>query len=160
MLQKEFIVALTNNKQLDLVVTVKDTTELLIKAKFLALTFDASNSNVVMKLEVSTTTKNVVLNNGNDTSPMPPVITSKLLRADENTQIAVIDENDNIVLDTNGEPLTIPENIYWKYLAWENPLSIPFKPLIEAAINIKFNTGASYPTLKINRADYPGLAIV
>lgn len=160
MLQEEFITALVDNKQLDLIVTVKDTTELLIEAKFLALTFDSSNSNVVMKLEVSTTTKNVDLNNGNIVSPMSPVITSKLLRADENTQIAIIDESDNVVLDTNGDPLTIPENVYWKYLAWTNPLSIPFRPLIEAAINIKFNTGASYPILKINRADYPGLIVV
>lgn len=157
MTQDEFITALTGTKQLDLVVEVQDTAELNIKVKFLALTFNASDSNVVMRVEVTTLNKGVILNDGNVTIPMPPVITTKLLRADENTQIAVIDENDDPILDASNNPLTIPENIYWKHLAWTNPLSIPFRPLIEAAINIKFNTGPAYPTLKIIKADYPGI---
>lgn len=154
MTQKEFIQALTVNDKLDLVVDIKDTVDVNITAKFIALTFDSSNSNVTMKVEVTTTNKGIILNNGNITEMMPSITTTRLLRADENTQIAVIDENDVAILDTAGDPLTIPENIYWKYLAWDNALFAPFKVLIEAAIKIKFNLIPNNTTLKVTKADY------
>ena len=139
MTQEQLITDLVGTSTLDLTVTVKDTIESKITAKFIALTFQ-NNSEVTMKLEVTTENKDVVLNQHGEIVNMPPITITKMIRADNNTQIPVVDQDNNPVLDSEtNNPITIGEHLYWKYLAWENPLSFPFKVLLENVIKVKFN---------------------
>ena len=124
--QLELITELVGTSTLDLVVTIKDTTESKVTAKFIALTFETS-SQVALKLEVTTINKDVTINEQGQSTEMSPITFSKIIRADERTQVPVIDENDNPLLDGEGVQLTVPENVFWKYLAWEQALYAPFK---------------------------------
>ena len=156
MTQQEFIQQLTGTSNLDLTVTIKDTNETLMTADFEGLTFD-QNSYVSMKLKITVQNKDVTVNQHGQIIPSDPIVYTKIIRANEHTQIPVIDSNGNLIRDSNNTPLTIPENVYWKYLAWDNVLPHPFKVLLENTIKIKFNLLPDTTVLQINRADFPSL---
>lgn len=138
MTQEQLIYDLVGSPALDLVVTIKDTAETKLTARFLALTFESS-SQVAMKLEITTVNKDITVSEQGESIDMDPIVFAKVIRADEKTQIPVTTKDGAPVLDENGIQLTIPENVYWKYLTWERPLDIPLKVLLESVIKIKFN---------------------
>lgn len=152
MTQEQFISELTGSSNLDLSVIIKDTTESKITASFLGLTIE-KNSYVTMKLQITIEAKDVYTNIQGQIIPIEPVVYNQMLRADEHTQIPVIDENDNPIILENG-PLTIPENIYWKYLAWLNILEYPLLDLLENTIKVKFNLLPNNTVLKIDTANF------
>ena len=152
MTQEQLMTELVGTKTLDLVVTIKDTSESKVTAKFITLTFENS-SQVAMKLEITTINKDITINQSGETLDMEPVVFSKIIRADERTQVPVVDENGDPILDDEEEPLTIPENLYWKYLCWEKPLGIPFKAILDNVIKVKFNLISNNVALQVNRAD-------
>jgi len=149
MTQQELITNLVGNSNLDLEVVIKDTAECKVIAKFIALSFER-NSYVTMKLEVTTINKDVSLNTQGTVTDMDPIVITKMIRADENSQIPVVDENGDPFLDDEGVQLTIPENIFWKYLAWEQPLYAGFKTLLENVIKVKFNMVPNNLVLQVN----------
>lgn len=154
--QQQFITKLVGTSTLDLTVVIKDTAESKVTAKFIALTFE-TNSQVALKLEVTTINKDVTINEQGQSTEMDPITFFKIIRADERTQVPVIDENDNPLLDGEGVQLTVPENVFWKHLAWEQALYAPFKVLLENVIKVKFNLIPNNIVLKVDRAliNYP-----
>lgn len=156
MTQQELIIALVGTKELDLEVVIKDTEESKVSVEFIALSFEKS-SQVAMKLEITTINKDVELTQSGETLAMPPITTTKIIRADERTQIPVVDENNDPLLDNEDNPLTIGEDSYWKYLAWINALQLPVQDLLRNVIMVKFNMIPNELVLQINSADYPDL---
>jgi hypothetical protein len=148
----QFITELTGSSNLNLSVVVKDTIETKITAKFLGLAFE-HNSYVTMKLLITVEPKDVTVNLQGEVVPIDPIVYTKTIRADEKTRIPVIDQNgDPIILE--GEPLTIPENVYWKVLAWDNTLPYSFNSLLENTIKVKFNLLPNTNVLQINTTDF------
>lgn len=139
MTKDQLIDNLMSSRTLDLSVVIQDTPDIKIEARFLGLTFDV-NSTVAMKLEITTIAKNVTINNQGTVVPKEPIVQTQIIRADESTQIPVVDTNGDPIIDTDtGLPITIGEGLYWKYLAWENQLPASFKTLLEQVIRIKYN---------------------
>lgn len=152
MTQQQFISELTGSSNLELSVVVKDTAESKITATFLGLTIE-QNSYVTMKLQITVESKDVYINTQGQLIPIEPIIYNQMVRADERTQIPVIDQNDNPIILVDG-PLTIPENVYWKHLAWLNVLGYPLVNLLENTIKIKFNLLPDTTVLKIDTANF------